>query len=375
MGKRYDLTGQKFGKLTVLNKTINPNNKKNSTFLLCRCDCGKESIVTTSALVSGKTTQCWDCAHLATGAAKRKDLTENRYGKLVVQKMIYGEVDAKGKQRTYCECLCDCGNVVRRVADSLEYRKGVLASCGCARKEIADAQSKDIIGQKFGRLTVIEEFKDRSPREVRCICDCGNEIILKKTEVMSLHTKSCGCLHREMTSLSNTKDWTGYVSDYGVKAIKQACKNDKGQWLWEFECPLCENHFIALPAHVTYGRVTSCGCKITSSGEKLIKKYLEDNDVSYIPQYSISECRYSHPLRFDFALLNNGQPYAMLEYNGKQHYEPVEFFGGEEEFLVRQKRDEIKRKYCRKNNIIFKELKYDLSPEQIKEEIANIIYA
>ena len=361
--------------MTVLNKTINPNNKKNSTFWLCRCDCGKESIVTTSALRSGKTTQCWDCAHLATGAAKRKDLTGNRYGKLVVQKMIYGEVDSTGRQRTYCECLCDCGNVVRRLSDSLEYKKSTLPSCGCARKEIADTQSKDILGHKFGRLTVVEEFKDLSPREVRCICECGNEVVAKKTDIMSLHTQSCGCLHREMTSLNNTKDWTGYTSDYGVKAIKQSHKNGRGQWLWEFECPLCKNHFTALPAHVTYGKVTSCGCKIVSIGEKLVKKYLDDNNIEYIPQYSIDECRYNNPLRFDFALLSEGEPYAMIEYNGRQHYEPVEFFGGVEEFSLRQKRDKIKREYCRKNNIIFKELRYDLSPEQVKEEIANIIYA
>ena len=63
-----------------------------------------------------------------------------------------------------------------------------------------------------------------------------------------------------------------------------------------------------------------------------------------------------------------------IEYQGKQHYEPVEFFGGEEQFLLNQKRDNIKREYCDKNNIPLLELKYTLSNKEIKENIANIIY-
>lgn len=75
ISKIIDLTNQKFGKLTVIKKTENPNSKKKRTYWLCICDCGESSIVDTSSLKSGKTNQCWKCAHNATGKARRVDLT------------------------------------------------------------------------------------------------------------------------------------------------------------------------------------------------------------------------------------------------------------------------------------------------------------
>lgn len=372
MSKRYDLVGEKFGKLTVIEKTANPNNKKNTTFWLCNCDCGKQSIVATSALVGGKTTQCWDCAHMATGFHKRKDLTGIRFGKLTVQKMVYGKKSKSGKQRTYCECLCDCGNIVTRLADKLS--RDMMSSCGCARKEINDKLSKDIIGQKFGRLTVVEEYKDKTPRRVKCICDCGNEIILKKTEVMSLHTQSCGCLHKDRTSEINTKDWTGYISDYGVKAIRQSHKNNAGQWVWEYECPLCGEHFVSLPARISEGKTTSCGCRIQSSKEDLISRHLTSLSVDYKKQYTFFDCTYKKPLKFDFAVFYDDKISLLIEYDGKQHYEPVEFFGGQKGFNDTVRRDKIKDEYCMLHNIPLLRLKYDLDDGEIKEKITNIIY-
>ena len=50
ISKIIDLTNQKFGKLTVIKKTENPNSKKKRTYWLCRCDCGETSIVDTSSL-------------------------------------------------------------------------------------------------------------------------------------------------------------------------------------------------------------------------------------------------------------------------------------------------------------------------------------
>lgn len=58
---------------------------------------------------------------------------------------------------------------------------------------------------------------------------------------------------------------------------------------------------------------------------------------------------------FDFYLLKYN---LCVEYQGKQHYETVEFFGGEKEFEIRQKHDKIKRNFCKKNKIVLLEIKY-----------------
>lgn len=53
--KKLDLTGQRFGKLTVLRQAENIGNR---TAWVCRCDCGRETVVLTSRLRSGHTASC-----------------------------------------------------------------------------------------------------------------------------------------------------------------------------------------------------------------------------------------------------------------------------------------------------------------------------
>lgn len=60
---------------------------------------------------------------------------------------------------------------------------------------------KDITGMKFGRLTAIEKVEPRRPKSGtwwRCVCDCGEEVIVQASAMRSGNTKSCGCLHTEM---------------------------------------------------------------------------------------------------------------------------------------------------------------------------------
>lgn len=372
MDNKYNLKGKRFGNLLVIDKTINPKNKSTRTFWKCKCDCGNYSIVSTHDLISEKTQNCWDCAHKKTGTAKRNDLTGKRFGKLTVTKMLYGIKDNSGRKRTYCECLCDCGNSVTKNVDTL--RPGKYSSCGCGKKEIGNLFARNIVGEKFGRLTVIKELSDYTPRKVMCRCECGNVITTSKTDVMSLHTQSCGCLQKEMASLHNEKDWTGYISDFGVKAISRSGKNKNGLWLWEYECPLCHNHFISLPANVADGNVSSCGCRKRSSKEDFIEQILISNSIPFQSQYSFPDCKNIYPLRFDFAILNNEIPILLIEYDGKQHFEPIEYWGGQDAFLLRQKCDGIKNEYCKSNHIPLLRLKYTLSNEQIKDKILNTIY-
>lgn len=60
-----------------------------------------------------------------------------------------------------------------------------------------------MIGQKFGRLTVLEELPERkhNTRVYRCKCDCGNIIDVRKDMLKNGNTKSCGCLQREAASV------------------------------------------------------------------------------------------------------------------------------------------------------------------------------
>lgn len=96
-----------------------------------------------------------------------------------------------------------------------------------------------------------------------------------------------------------------------------------------------------------------------SKGEKAISQFLDKLHVNYQPQFSFEDCRNKEPLPFDFAIFDNDDNImCLIEYQGEHHYEIVEHFGGKEKFQIQQKRDEIKRQYCRLNNIKLVEIPY-----------------
>lgn len=96
---------------------------------------------------------------------------------------------------------------------------------------------------------------------------------------------------------------------------------------------------------------------ITSSqGEREILLFLEDKGIKYLTQYKFDDCRMINPLRFDFYLPDYN---ICIEYNGKQHYQSIQYFGGDKNFQKQQQRDGIKRKYCRRNNIKLIEIAYN----------------
>lgn len=57
----------------------------------------------------------------------------------------------------------------------------------------------DMSGQRFDRLTVIcYDHSDSGDSLWRCRCDCGNEVVVRRQNLLSGLTKSCGCLKREI---------------------------------------------------------------------------------------------------------------------------------------------------------------------------------
>lgn len=278
----------------------------------------------------------------------------------------------KKNKHTYCRCKCDCGNEII-VASSMLKRKGEH-SCGCAKKQIAQKNfGTNVNGKQFGNLFVVETLWNESPVKLKCKCDCGNDYIGIKRDIVSGHTRSCGCLHKTRTRISNTKDFAGRISSYGIKLIKRSKKNNNGVWLWECECGLCNSHFTALPAKIFNGHITSCGCAKSSSKERLISSILQNHQVNFKEQFSIEECKYKYVLRFDFAIFKNDKLQCLIEYDGKQHYIPIPYWGGEESLNLTQIRDKIKNDYCQEAKIPLYRLPYTLTDSEIEQTIINVI--
>ena len=62
----------------------------------------------------------------------------------------------------------------------------------------------NLVGHKYGRLTVISEAERKSNRRWLCVCDCGNTSVVSHSNLRSGHTSSCGCLAKELLSSKRT---------------------------------------------------------------------------------------------------------------------------------------------------------------------------
>jgi hypothetical protein len=84
----------------------------------------------------------------------------------------------------------------------VEARKKVLelAARNCYRPLFQ--RRYNLIGERFGRLSVTKRAGDRYPGHGQwiCVCDCGTEKVVAQASLVSGNTQSCGCLHREISS-------------------------------------------------------------------------------------------------------------------------------------------------------------------------------
>jgi hypothetical protein len=111
---------------------------------------------------------------------------------------------------------------------------------------------------------------------------------------------------------------------------------------------ICDKHglFKQTPCNHLQGQ----GCPICkeSKGEKNIRRYLLLNNIEFISEYKFNECYNEKLLPFDFYLPKTN---TCIEYDGIQHYKPINRFGGELGFKRGKINDEIKNDFCSKNKI------------------------
>lgn len=168
MGYKIDMTGQKFGRWTVIGFDCNKNRR---TMWKCRCDCGTKRSVEGARLRGGRSKSCGCLLKESTALRSRKDITNQRFGRLVA---LYPTEERQGGKIIWL-CKCDCGNEVKVPIDRLTGKN--TQSCGCLSKEkTSERFCIDLTGQIFGKLTVIKRDNTKNYKRVRwlCKCSCGN---------------------------------------------------------------------------------------------------------------------------------------------------------------------------------------------------------
>lgn len=120
----------------------------------------------------------------------------------------------------------------------------------------------------------------------------------------------------------------------------------------EFNCSIHNKIYRQRACDALQGK---CGCTkcVSSKGEKKIAKILDNLNIKYKSQYKFQDCKDINALPFDFFI-----PYynIAIEYQGEQHYKPVQFGGisieeAKKIFEIQKRHDNIKSNYCMLNGI------------------------
>lgn len=154
--KRIDLTGKKFGRLTVIEPSC--LNKNRHLDWKCRCDCGNITYVPSQQLRNGRTKSCGCLQRELTSKNMRKDIAGSVYGRLTVLSK-YGLTN---DGQYLWKCVCECGN--KAIVRGSHLRLGRTNSCGCyQREQAAKAHWKGGISY----LPYCHKFNESKKEEIR----------------------------------------------------------------------------------------------------------------------------------------------------------------------------------------------------------------
>ena len=180
-----DLTGRKYGMLTVLGKAGYEANGHMKW--RCKCDCGNEKTVVADVLKSKKVSYPYpNCG--CTKKWKDPDSTVIVPGMVIGKLTVIAPAGTGIKGNPLWKVRCECGNEL--LANDRTLRSRTMTTCGCTD------QAEDIIGQKFGMLTVLSRATNNPNGVARylCRCECGNEKIVPRTTLFhKTRLPNCGC--------------------------------------------------------------------------------------------------------------------------------------------------------------------------------------
>lgn len=355
--RRENLDGKVFTRWTVIKD-------EGGDKVLCRCSCGTERWVKRGNLKRGVSTSCGCLRKEQISGRMKKDLKGMRFGRLTVLE----EVGRNKYGKVLWKTVCDCGNI--KMASSGELLNDHVHSCGCLKREqTIERCTKPMIEKTFGRLTVLEKAYTKKGKGAyyKCLCSCGNTVIVQGSMLRSKNTTSCGCYAKERRQ--QYEDLSG--RRFGKLVVIKRAPNKKGHDT-RFLCQCdCGGTVETTRGSLLSGETMSCGC-IKSKGEWIIANILEENNISFEKQKSFDDLRnlvHGVP-RFDFFIPNGNY---LIEYDGEQHFVHTNLgWNDKEHFEKVQERDKLKNEYCKKNKIPLIRIPYthqkDLCMDDLKLE-------
>ena len=228
----------------------------------------------------------------------------------------------------------------------------------------------EFINKRFGKIKIIEIYdkkvNNQNIKFAKCLCDCGNLIEKRFYDVKDGKITSC----RKCDSILLLGKHFGELTVIDT-FYRENTKNKNDLWC-NCRCS-CGKSVDVRTRSLTRKESPqiSCGCIKVSKGQKIIGNWLESHHISFTKEETFNKadglktdkCNY---LRFDIFIPSKN---LIIEFDGIQHFYPIEMWGGENALLKTQEHDLIKNNWANENNIDIIRFNY----KQTKQQIENIL--
>ena len=267
-------------------------------------------------------------------------------------------------EKTLIRCN-NCHHEWSAIPRSVKISKHGCVKCGHLKANYEKA-IKYFLSKYDSEKYELIEFESCHKVTVRCKI-CGTIRTTTADNIYRYGCPNCGLIRGSQAQrltkeqfICNAKQIHGDFYDYSkVEVIDYKTK----------VCIICPKHgeFWQSP-HKHYG--DRCGCPKCSSshGEKLICHILNDLNINYQHQVKIHNPYSDNNFIVDFKIGN-----VVIEYNGQQHYIPVEHFGGEIRFQRQVQRDNDLKRYCLEHNLRLLEISYTCSETEVRDKIIEFL--
>jgi len=274
------------------------------------------------------------------------------------------DVLAGSRKKAWWKCDVADDHEWEAVIDSRKFGKN--CPC-CAGKMLVKSNclatthpeiAKEWHSTKNGELTPRDIISGRNEK-AWWKCDVADDHEWEASSNSRVYGSGCPCCNGHKVVKSNcfatihpeiAKEWhptkNGELTPIDVRSMS----NKKVWW----RCSVADDHEWEAPLS---RRASGHGCPkcLISKGQLEVERVLKSHNINYETEKTFDGCKFKILLRFDFYIpgLN-----LLIEYDGQQHFDPIKYFGGEKALKITQKRDKIKNKFAKENNISLLRIPY-----------------
>lgn len=270
-----------------------------------------------------------------------------------------------------------CGEISDKVYQNFKNQKTGCPNCADKERRISKSETSRLkFINEFNEMhgedhTIVSEYVGKrekiSIKHTVCgtIFEATPDFIVRKR--VSKLCPTCGKNERSQVKSMTHEEFENKVYEKWGDEYKALSEYKRNFIKIKVLHTRCGNEYSVVPTSLLMGCGCPSCCSFDSKACKRIESFLIENKFYYIRELRIKGCRHKMSLPFDFAIMDKDKIKLLIEYDGEQHSVPVDFFGGEESLKSTRKRDDIKTKYCLKNNI--KLLRIDYTEEENIEKI------